>query len=173
MSRNLDDLTADTRAMVDEWLAACADRGIPVCVVCVKRTDEEQHEAYLTHHSNIDWHQNDPAKVDKHEKGEAVDVAPYIPGTHAINWKAGPGWLLGEDSGQPGSAVDRAHVFEPWATLGELAEKVARRTDTALLGLRWGGRWHSPFDPGHVELVVLAKIEPAQTLTNFEQAGEA
>ena len=73
---------------------------------------------------------SDPLAGDA-DKADAMDLAPY-----AIYQLHGPDKLQWD-------AADPA-----WGILGEEAER---------LGLRWGGRWRRPFDPGHAELLLPTK----------------
>lgn len=66
-------------------------------------------------------------KHSKHLDGDAIDVCPY-----SVYQLAGPDKLQW-------NASDPA-----WMHMGLIGEK---------LGLRWGGRWKKPHDPGHFELV--------------------
>ncbi len=63
----------------------------------------------------------------KHQDGLAIDIVPYLiydaHGPDKLNW----------------TDTDPA-----WAVLGTIGEA---------LGLRWGGRWHTPHDPGHFEWI--------------------
>lgn len=63
----------------------------------------------------------------KHLDGDAIDVCPYAifdaDGPDKLNWNTG---------------------HPVWKQIGPIGEK---------LGLRWGGRWHNPHDPGHFEFV--------------------
>lgn len=64
----------------------------------------------------------------KHQDGLAIDIVPY-----AIYQLHGPDKLQW-DTKDPA-----------WPILGLIGES---------LGLRWGGRWHDPLDPGHFELLL-------------------
>jgi hypothetical protein len=66
-------------------------------------------------------------KYSKHQDGLAIDICPY-----AIYDANGPDKLDWDDT------------HPAWTTLGLIGEA---------LGLRWGGRWHQPHDPGHFEYV--------------------
>lgn len=61
----------------------------------------------------------------KHLTGNAIDVCPYD-----VYQSNGPDKLQ----------WDAANPI--WLRIGEIGER---------LGLRWGGRWKRPFDPGHFE----------------------
>lgn len=70
----------------------------------------------------------------KHQDGLAIDVCPY-----AIYLEVGPDKLNWNDT-------------DPnWVKLGVIGEG---------LGLRWGGRWTTPHDPGHFEYVAPAMPPP-------------
>lgn len=69
----------------------------------------------------------------KHLVGDAIDVCPFM--TYALH---GPDKLQWDAS-------------DPvWKTMGEVGEK---------LGLRWGGRWVRPHDPGHFEYIRKRQVE--------------
>jgi len=141
-SKSLDDLTPEFRPLAEAWIAECRARGVEVCIVTTLRTlEEEQEKVRLKFSSTLkSKHLPQPPSG----KSDAMDLAPYVKGTHNINWDAGPGWRKDEDPGKPGTPLDRKHVFEPWATVAEAAESV---------GLLSGARWHKPFDPGHGQLI--------------------
>jgi len=81
------------------------------------------------------------AKRSKHLDGDAIDICPYAvfqsDGPDKLNW-------------------DTSHPV--WKRIGEIAES---------LGLRWGGRWKNPHDPGHCEFMeptaTLGGIKPKET----------
>lgn len=75
------------------------------------------------------------AKRSKHLDGLAIDVAPYeqwnLHGPDKLQW----------------------NTRDPvWQRIGEIGER---------LGLRWGGRWIDPHDPGHFEMA--AVLTPPST----------
>ena len=123
MSRKLDDLNPAFRPKAVELVARCIEAGIPVMIVDTIRTPEE-HAANLVSGTS-------KTKHSKHLDGLAIDIAPYE------TWQAHGPDKLNWDAGKPGA------VKEPWGTMGRIGEG---------LGLRWGGRWRDPFDPGHFEL---------------------
>lgn len=141
MSRNLDDLSSDLRPKAFELLARLTERKCLVLIVDTLRTREE-HEANLragTSKTALSKHlprslRNvpcpNPADL---EKSDALDLAPLVPNAEGIGWH-----------------VSWANTHPTWAVIGEIAES---------LGLRWGGRWKSPHDPGHVEWVAAAPKE--------------
>lgn len=71
-----------------------------------------------------------PDQHSKHELGLAIDICPYE--TFALHGPDKLRWDTNDDV---------------WMKLGLIGEK---------LGLRWGGRWKRPYDPGHFELVIKA-----------------
>jgi peptidoglycan L-alanyl-D-glutamate endopeptidase CwlK len=76
----------------------------------------------------------------KHLTGDAIDICPY-----AVYEIAGPDKL-------------QWNTKDPvWLQIGEIGER---------LGLRWGGRWKVPHDPGHFELV-----RPAVKFANHSDVG--
>jgi hypothetical protein len=74
-----------------------------------------------------------PLDARDRNKADAMDLAPYdqyqLHGPDKLKW----------------DGTDPA-----WGIIGEEAER---------LGLRWGGRWKQPFDPGHVELLLPWKAD--------------
>ena len=135
MSRALDDLTeiGGFRQRVFVLLARLTERGYPVQIIDTLRTPAE-HAVNLRNGTSR-------AKVSKHLSGEdgysrAIDLCPYevyttAPGGDKLLWMEGK---------------SRAEILATpaWRAIGEEARE---------LGLRWGGDWTDPFDPGHVELV--------------------
>lgn len=100
MSRALDDLSHEMRAMAVELLARCVEAGIVVVIVDTLRTPEE-HEQNLK--NGTSW-----TKHSKHLDGDAIDIAPLesylIHGDKKIKWDAAdPIWrrmgMLGEAIG--------------------------------------------------------------------------
>lgn len=155
MDRSLDSLSSGMYTRGCEWIARCAARGIPVLVVQTSRTPAE-HQLNLANGTSktalslhlpraLRW----PAGVAgplEPEKCDAMDVVPFLQFS-----------LYGPDKLQ-WDTQDQA-----WQIIGEECERV---------GLRWGGRWHTPFDPGHGELILpgreaLAAEERARPFPTF------
>lgn len=136
MSRKLDDLSSAFRPKAFELLARLVERGIAVMVIDTLRTPAE-HAANLANGSS-------KTTLSKHlprnlrglpndlsgdwDKSDAMDLAPFsqynLYGADKLEWRAN----------------DPA-----WKIIRDEAEK---------LDLRSGARWHNPFDPGHVELIL-------------------
>lgn len=125
MSRALDDLDPRLRPLAIELVARCVEAGVAVMIVDTLRTPAE-HAVNLAKGTSA-------ATRSKHLDGLAIDLCPYetyqFAGPDKLRWDAGSG---------------PKDVKEPWATMGRIGES---------LGLRWGGRWKKPFDPGHFEYV--------------------
>lgn len=150
MSRALDDLTSRMRPLACELIARAAEAGIPVLIVDTVRTRAEHALNLARGASSAVTSKHLPlalrmavlgagiAAVD-YEKSDAIDVAPYaiyqLHGPDKIQW----------DASDPA-----------WQTLGRLGEAI---------GLRWGGRWRSPHDPGHFEWVDPTDTRLAAQLT--------
>lgn len=124
MSRSLDDLDIRIRGVAFEFLARCAEAGIPVMLIDTLRTPEEQ-AANLA--KGVSWTANSlhlPQKPDG--KALAFDVCLYdvyqLNGPDKLQW----------------NTADPA-----WQKVGTIGES---------LGLRWGGRWKQK-DMGHFEYV--------------------
>lgn len=123
-SRRLSDLTPDTRAAVEAWVAACAARGVDILVYCTLRTAEEQSELYAsgrTAHGPILT--NAPAWQSWHQFGRAVDAVPMVGGKCL--------WRYDGD-------------VREWEVFAEEAEHA---------GLEWAGHWRGFREYVHVQLV--------------------
>lgn len=140
MTRNLNDLAPECRAIFFELLARFTEAGIPVMVINVLRTVEEQkvNLARGVSATMNSRHLPQPPSGLSH----AIDVCPYatylLHGPDKLQW----------DSTDPS-----------WGALGLIGES---------LGLRWGGRWKVPVDPGHFEFNIsnVPRIVPGDTTTN-------
>lgn len=134
MSRALDDLSSDLQPKAFELLARLTERGVQVMIVDTLRTEAEHLENLRKGTSAAKLSRHLPRKLRRacaeddpnREKSDAMDVCPYeiysLHGPDKLRW-------------EPSDAA--------WKVIGEEAEK---------LGLVWGGRWVTIFDPGHVEL---------------------
>lgn len=142
--RSLDSLSSTFYPRACELIARVTARGVHVLIVQTSRTEAE-HVANLaagTSGTSLSLHLPrrlrtatlvglaDPLGPDA-DKADAIDLVPFTlfqrHGPDKVNW----------DSRHPDFAV-----------IGEEAERC---------GLRWGGRWARPFDPGHAELVLPSK----------------
>jgi hypothetical protein len=137
--RSLDSLSSDFAPRAYEWIARVTSRGVPVLVVQTSRTMSEHQQNLLNETSGtalslhlprrMRWKPDmltlDPRDA---EKSDAMDIAPYaqfqLHGPDKLQW----------------NTRDPA-----WGVIVEEAERV---------GLRSGGRWRSPHDPGHAEFVL-------------------
>lgn len=137
MDRSLDSLSSEFQPLAFELLARLVGRGIMVMIVQTSRTEAEHLQNVANGTSSTRASKHLPRKLRQFlvlshpnpdmEKCDAMDLCPYE------TWEAhGPDKLQWDESKNP----------QAWAAIGEEAEK---------LGLRWGGRWHKPHDPGHVE----------------------
>ena len=123
MSRSLDDLDSRFKIIVFEFLARLTEEQILVLVVNTLRTPEEQSAAVKNGFSGTMNGKHLPQPPEK--KSRAIDICPYLEfqlkGPDKLQW----------DASDP-----------IWTKIGLIGEK---------LGLRWGGRWKQPHDPGHFE----------------------
>lgn len=124
MSRKLDDLTPECRALAVELLARLCEAGIAVCIVNTLRTPEEQEENIRR---GVSWTKNS-----RHLSGRAIDIAPYdiyqLTGPDKLKWNAS----------------------DPvWQRIGEIGESVG-----LVWGGRWGQQPGSTAKPdlGHFEM---------------------
>jgi peptidoglycan L-alanyl-D-glutamate endopeptidase CwlK len=130
--RHLDSLSTAFRPSAMILLARLVERGLPILIVQTLRTEAEHQANLASGASTVSRSKHLPRRLrgwttgPDLDKADAMDLAPYetyqLHGPDKLQW----------------SAKDPA-----WLIIGEEAEK---------LGLRWGGRWHTPVDPGHVEL---------------------
>lgn len=123
MSRSLNDLSSRFRPLAVEFLARCAESGIPVMIIDTLRTWEEQKDNIAR---GVSWTMNSKhLPQDPEGKSEAIDVAPFevyqLHGPDKLMWNA-------EDP--------------VWQKIGVIGES---------LGLVWGGRWRVR-DMGHFEI---------------------
>ena len=137
MDRSLDSLSSECYPKACEVIARCAARGVAVMVVQTSRTQAENQANLLAGTSGTSMSSHLPRKMrwrpeilplTDPEKSDAIDLAPYaqyqLHGPDKLRWT----------------------TSDPvWGIIGEEIERV---------GLRWGGRWRTPFDPGHGELVL-------------------
>ena len=125
MSRLLDDLDPSFRPKAMELLARGAEAGIPLMIIDTLRTIEEQTAAVKNGFSSTMRGKHLPQPPSG--KSKAMDVCPYsefqLHGPDKLQW----------DSTDPS-----------WLKIGLIGES---------LGLKWGGRWKQPHDPGHFEMV--------------------
>lgn len=127
MSRALNDLSDRFRPKAFEFLARLTEAGIQVLIVDTLRTAEEHAQNLIrgTSKAALSKHLDGRARGHTHRGSDAMDIVPYsqfqLHGPDKLQWDA-------EDP--------------VWLRIGKIAEG---------LGLRWGGRWKNPHDPGHVE----------------------
>lgn len=141
MDRALDSLSSDFKPLVIQLLARLTERNIPVMIVQTSRTPDEQKANLASGASKILASKHLPralrgviAGTADDLKSDAIDLCPYA--TFQI---CGPDKLAWKDDDSPEAAA-------AFKAIGEVGE---------MLGLRWGGRWHDPHDPGHLELPVI------------------
>lgn len=100
MSRLFNDLDPAFKPRAIELVARCAESGVPVLIVCTRRTHLEQLAALAAGTSWINH--------SKHENGLAIDVCPYetyqMYGPDKLEWDINaPAWqvigALGEHLG--------------------------------------------------------------------------
>ena len=131
-TRALDDLSSELRPLIFQVLARLLERQIPVMIVNTLRTMEEHRANLAAGTSQAMLSKHLPRTLrgymggDDLYKADAIDLCPYAVwsehGPVKLNW----------DATDPG-----------FAAIGQEGEK---------LGLRWGGRWRTLVDPGHLEL---------------------
>lgn len=135
-NRSLDVLSAAFKPLAIEVLARLVERGICVVIVQTSRTLAEHQVNLANGTSRATLSKHLPRRLrglaigtDDDDKVDAIDLCPYeeyqLHGPDKLQWQVG----------------DPA-----WAVIGEVGEA---------LGLRWGGRWKVPCDPGHLELLLV------------------
>lgn len=143
--RSLDSLSTEFYPLACEALARILARQIPVLIVQTGRTQAEQDSYLASGASGTTFSLHLPRRLRPKtlvgfsaifperdlDKADAIDIVPYdqfqLHGPDKLRW----------------DATDPA-----WGIIGEEMERV---------GLRWGGRWRTPFDPGHGELLLPIK----------------
>lgn len=122
MTRSLDDLSQGMKPIIFELLARITEANIPVKIIDVLRTPEQQA---INIAKGVSWTTNSKHLPDSTGKSNAIDICPYylyqLRGDKKLQW----------DSGEP-----------IWNEIGSIGEA---------LGLRWGGRW-TVRDVGHFEI---------------------
>lgn len=137
MDRALDSLSADFKPILIDVLARLVERGVMVMIVQTGRTAEEHAANLNAGTSAVPISKHEPRKLRGRISGtaddlkaDAIDLCPYA--TYAL---VGPDKLQWADD-------DSTEARAAFAAIGEIGEAH---------GLRWGGRWKTPHDPGHLE----------------------
>ena len=141
--RSLDSLSSVFYPKACELIARVTARGVAVMVVQTSRTEAEHvanlangtsgtsRSLHLARRLRLSTLERAPQSAADLEKSDAIDLAPFeqyqLHGPDKLQW----------DTKDPA-----------WAVIVEEAER---------LGLRSGGRWRDPFDPGHAELLLPMK----------------
>lgn len=144
MSRSLDALSREFRPLAVELLARLVERRVIVMIVETSRTLEDQQRYLAAGTSRTARSKHLPRYLRGFTEAaadwnrvDAMDLCPYelfqLVGPDKAHW----------------SDVDSPQARDAFGAIGEIAEG---------LGLRWGGRWKDPHDPGHVELVFPADL---------------
>ena len=143
--RSLDSLSSPFQPKAFEVLARLLGRGVPCLIVQTSRTEAEHaanlasgasgtsRSLHLPRRLRLSTLEGAPQSTLDLDKADAIDIVPWeqfqLHGPDKLQY----------DSKDPAFGV-----------IGEIVEAVP--------GLRWGGRWHEPFDPGHFELVLPIKV---------------
>lgn len=141
MDRSLDSLSSECRPLVVEVLARLVERDIPVKIVQTMRTEAEHATNIANGTSKTARTRHFPRRLrglanggKDDDKCDAIDICPY-----AVYDVTGPDKLQWNTAESP-------EAIAAWLAIGEIGESV---------GLRWGGRWKQPYDPGHLELMII------------------
>lgn len=139
MDRALDSLSSDFKPLAIEVLARLVERGVMVMIVQTSRTVAEHRENLANGTSRTAKSKHLPRRIRgmvagtaDDEKADAIDICPYE--TYQLHGIDKLAWV-------ENATRESAEAF---SAIGEIGEA---------LGLRWGGRWSDPHDPGHLELV--------------------
>lgn len=139
MDRSLDSLSSDFKPLAIEVLARLVERGVHVLIVQTSRTKAEHEANIASGASRVGLSKHLPRRLRgivegsaDDDKADAIDLVPYevfqLKGVDKLAWS---------DISSPEAAAAFTNIIE----LGEM------------LGLRSGGRWKNPHDPGHLELL--------------------
>lgn len=154
MSRNIDDLRRELRPTIRQLISDCRAKGVELTPYFTLRTPWEQARLWrMTRGKSVIGRRCEHLRAEG--AGYIADVitsvGPQYPGpgikghvTHVVpgqswhNWGEAVDFYLKDEDGD----IDWSGKGPGYTTFGETAEE---------LGLTWGGRWTSPFDPGHVQ----------------------
>lgn len=142
--RSLDSLSSAFYPKACEWIARVTARGVAVMISQTSRTEAEHaanlakgtsstsRSPHLPRRLRLSTLAGAPQSVGDLEKSDAMDLVPFeqyqLHGPDKLQWDA----------------------YDPaFAIIMQEAER---------LGLRSGGRWRDPFDPGHAELVLPIRV---------------
>lgn len=139
MDRSLDSLSSEFKPLAIEVIARLVERGVHVLIVQTSRSPEEHRQNLANGTSSVRLSKHLPRKIRgliagtaDDEKADAIDLVPFDV------WQlAGPDKVMWSD-------VSSAEAKAAFGAIVELGE---------MLGLRSGGRWQTPHDPGHLELL--------------------
>ncbi len=145
MDRSLDSLSPEFKPLAMGVLARLVERGVMVMIVQTGRTMEEHEANRAKGASRATLSKHLPRRMRnvpvEYQQGadadtcDAIDLAPYetysLYGPDKLAWEEAPPEL-------------KEKWGAAWDAIGEVGEAA---------GLRWGGRWKDPHDPGHLEFV--------------------
>ncbi|HEX5726790.1 MAG TPA: M15 family metallopeptidase [Longimicrobiaceae bacterium] len=144
-------------------VAALAARGMQMRITDGRRTFAEQDALFRKGRHVVDGRlvcikkgcagtvTNARGGMSNHNYGLAIDGYPVLEGKVRFSEPASPAAL-------------RKRFFEVQAAIGTEGERV---------GLVWGGRWTSPFDPPHLQLFGQKELKPSECLQIFRAAGDS
>lgn len=142
--RSLNNLSAEFRPYAMEIVARVVERGVAIMIVQTLRTEAEHLANLAAGTSKVSKSKHLPRSLrgfvlgSDLGKSDAIDLAPYdqynLHGPDKMQWNPkDPAWLV----------------------IGEVVESLGKV-------VRWGGRWNSPSDPGHVELTFPGDLQLLQ-----------
>lgn len=147
VNKNIDALKPELAAAVRRFLNRCAEEKIPVLIIETEREQAVQDAYYAQGRQDLDAVNRlreaiglhllgefenkivTNAKVSRHTGGNAVDIAPEVPGKPGQPWWNAPMWT--------------------WERIGAVAETCGLDWCAGGYGQTWGKGWDNP----HFELL--------------------
>lgn len=142
-------------------VAELANKGMQMRITDGRRTFKEQDKLFQKGRILVDgkWQCANPKCAgivsnvrggrSNHNYGLACDSYPVLDGKVRFSAPAGPAAL-------------KKRFFEVQSAIGHAGEQ---------FGLTWGGRWTSPFDPPHLQLLGQTELRASECLEIFNAAG--
>lgn len=127
-NRDINDLHPDLKPLCEEFLAQCNAIDLDVKITFTYRTPQEQDEIFAQGRTK-------PGRMVTNLRGKQSKHCYTI-------------------DGQPAAKAFDFGVFDNGAYIGNGSDDRYLEAGEIgeSLGLRWGGRWKHPYDPGHLEI---------------------
>lgn len=130
MSKDINSLHPDLKPLCEQFLADCSNAGLDVRLIFTYRSPEEQDVLYA--------------------QGRTT------PGSIVTNLRGGQSkHSLTLPDGSPASKAFDFGIFrdDKYITDGQDPDYLIAGEFGERLGMLWGGRWHNPVDPSHLQIV--------------------